>query len=494
MRALRWLLVGLPLLACAPGPPRPAAPAAPSGIALRVMTFNVEYGGTGVDFAKVIEALELAAPDIVGLEEPEGNTGEIAAALGFHADPRSDVISRFPILDPPGGDGRFVFVEVRPGQVVAMANVHLPSDPYGPYWVAEGRAPQEVLSLERRLRLPELEPVLAALRGLPPMPAFLVGDFNSPSHRDSSGGSASTGIEWPVSLAVERAGFVDSYRSVHPDPAAKPGHTWWAARPAVGDDFTGHPRDRIDFVHAAGAARAVASQIVGEAGARDVDLSVAPWPSDHRALVSSFRVTPAPMPALVSVGSGRLIAAGEPLLVQLNVPHGDGVIALVPGDAAAGAAPVASRPAPAGRGSLELPTVGVAPGAYELVLRSADAALLARAPVRVRAPGEPTRVAPDRSVYAPGDPIGIHWSNGPGNRWDWIGILPEEATQSMENYPLWRHTGTRIDGDLRITGDSEEDRWPLPPGRYRVFYQLHDTVRPVAEARFEVRAPGEDRE
>lgn len=464
-------------------------------ITLRVMTFNVEYGGTGVDFDKVIEAIALAAPDIVALEEPEGNARRIASALGWeHADARSDVISRFPILDPPGADGRFVFVEVRPAQVVAVANVHLPSDPYGPYWLAEGRPLDEVLALERRLRLTKLELVLAALRGLEGVPAFLLGDFNAPSHRDWTPASVGTRpqqrvpVEWPVSAAVERAGFVDSYRAVHPDPVQVPGFTWWAARPPVGDDFTGDPQDRIDLVYAAGPAQALDSQIVGEVGARDVELSVTPWPSDHRAVVSTFRVTPAVMPRLVAVAERR-VSAGDPLHVEFNDPQGAGDrIALRPATAGASGDGSVQHPVAPGRGSLQLPTGDLAPGPSEVALLSGDGAVLSRVAVRVMAPGDATQLGVDQAVYAPGQAIRVRWHNGPGNRWDWIGILPDGADPVMERFPLWRHTGTGIDGQIRIEGaDSEDQHWPLPPGEYRVFYQLQDRVDPVAQARFEVR-------
>jgi imidazolonepropionase-like amidohydrolase/endonuclease/exonuclease/phosphatase family metal-dependent hydrolase len=495
------LLLAIPWLACAnPGRSAPEAAAAAAPIPLRVMTFNVEYGGKGVDFARVIEAIELAAPDVVGLEEPEANTREIAAALGWpHADPRTDVISRFPILDPPGGDGRYVLVEVRPKEVVAVANVHLPSDPYGPYWIGEGRSLEDVLALERRVRLPKLQPMLDVVAGLAGTPVFLLGDFNAPSHLDWTGAAAEgrpharDRVAWPVSVAVEQAGFVDSYRAVHPDPVEKPGLTWWAARPPVGDDFTGHPRDRIDLVYAAGPVETLASQIAGEAGARDVDLVVTPWPSDHRAVVSTFRVTPAPMPRLVAVGASR-VNVGDPVEVRFHDPDGGGRrIALVAADAAstgsAGSGPGSAREVAPGRGSVQLPTRDLPPGPYEVVLLSAGDEVLARAPVRLKAPDDVTEVVVDRAVYAPGEAITVRWSNGPGHRWDWIGILPDAAdAAAMASYPIWRHTGTRIDGDLTIgAGGSEDEPWPLPPGRYRALYLLNDTVSSVAQARFEVR-------
>jgi imidazolonepropionase-like amidohydrolase/endonuclease/exonuclease/phosphatase family metal-dependent hydrolase len=482
------------------------APAPPEPITLRVMTFNVEYGGTGVDFGKVVEALERARPDVVGLEEPEGNAPALAEALGWrYVDRRSDVISRLPILDPPGAEGRFVLVEVRPGEVVALANVHLPSDPYGPHWVAEGRPLDAVLALERRLRLSKLEPALDALRRLRGVPAFLVGDFNAPSRRDWT--LASVGqrahlrspVEWPVSVAVEEAGFVDSYRAVHRDPVQRPGLTWWAARPPVGDDFSRDPQDRIDFVYAAGPAQALHSELVGEPGARDVDLSVEPWPSDHRAVVSTFRVTPAPMPPLVAVNGNRLVTVGDPLPVEIHNPGGVGRrVAIAPADpSAARLEPsriAAASPVRAGRGAVRLPTRELAPGRYEVVLLAPGDEVLSRIPFSVKAPGDAAQVAVDRAVYRPGEAIRVRWSGGPGNRWDWIGVFAAAVEPTTGSQRAWRHTGTRIDGQLVIDGSAPEDeRWPLEPGDYQVLYLLHDAFEPVASVRFAVRGDA-DRE
>jgi imidazolonepropionase-like amidohydrolase/endonuclease/exonuclease/phosphatase family metal-dependent hydrolase len=492
------LLVAIGVRAWAAEPP---APAPPEALELRVMTFNVEYGGTGVDFGKVVEAIELARADVVGLEEPEGNAPAIAAALGWkHVDLRSDVISRFPILDPPGGDGRYVLVEVRPAEVVALANVHLPSDPYGPQWLVDGRPLVEVLELERRVRLSKLEPVLRALAGRKDLPAFVVGDFNAPSHLDWT--KAAVGLRpqlrapvaWPVSVAVEAAGFVDSYRAVHGDPVQRPGLTWWAARPPVGDDFSRDPQDRIDFVYAAGPLRVLRSEIVGEVDAPGVDLSLAPWPSDHRALVSTFELTPAPMPALVAVKGQRLVAVGDPLPVEFHNPGGIGRRVAIVRSEARGAhveeARIAgSDPVAAGRGALRLSTQGLAPGPYDVVLLSAGNGVVARSGFRARAPGEATQVATDRAVYAPGEAIGVSWSAGPGQRWDWIGVFPAAAPPTTDDILLWRHTGPSIDGRLALDGSAPEDeKWPLAPGEYQVLYLLHDAIAPVASARFAVRS------
>jgi hypothetical protein len=70
--------------------------------------------------------------------------------------------------------------------MVAFANVHLPSDPYGPDAVRDGASPEAVLALERTARLPFIQPVLAVLQPLieQNIPVFLTGDFNAPSFTD----------------------------------------------------------------------------------------------------------------------------------------------------------------------------------------------------------------------------------------------------------------------------------------------------------------------
>src|SRR4029079_2876724 len=153
------------LLALAWAPIAAAAPASADTTVVRVMTLNIFYGGDELDLqtggfchrpagcaetlAHVEQVIRDSGADIVGIEEGEHNAGVIAAALGWHASDRTQVISRFPIVDPPGANGRYVWVEVVPGRFVAIGNVHLPSDPYGPYAIRDGATLPAVLDLER---------------------------------------------------------------------------------------------------------------------------------------------------------------------------------------------------------------------------------------------------------------------------------------------------------------------------------------------------------
>ena len=54
---------------------------------------------------------------------------------------------------------------------------------------------------------------------------------------------------------------------------------------------------------------------MGERGSKYSDIVVSPWPTDHRAVVSEFEVTPAPAPTLVSVRS-RLVDHQRPLVAD----------------------------------------------------------------------------------------------------------------------------------------------------------------------------------
>ena len=243
----------------APAVPTPA----PTPVEVRVMTFNIWLGGDVVDFAKVVDAITAARADIVGLQEAEGNTQRLASALHWpYWSDRLHVVSRFPLIDPPEAHGEYVLAQVRPGQVFALANEHLTSDPYGPYLVRSGQSLAQVLANERATRVPEINAAIAAIqpalrRGVP---TFMTGDFNTPSALDwtpavdAVRADVHYPVPWPVTRAVARAGFTDTYRAVHPDPVATPGITWTFGYP--------FPRraaneviDRIDFVQASRASR-----------------------------------------------------------------------------------------------------------------------------------------------------------------------------------------------------------------------------------------------
>jgi len=475
---------------------------------LKVMVFNIEYGGTQVSFKKIAEVVRKADPDVVGVEEAETNTPRLAKLAGYpYYDSGMQIVSKYPILEPSAAHGVYAFIEVQPGKVVAISNVHLPSDPYGPNWVRDGKTAQQVLALEDRVRVPAIQQQVAVLPKLAAQgtPVFVTGDFNEPSHLDYTQAAVGTRkevkyvMDWPVSQAMAGAGFKDSYRTAHPDPVKDPGLTWWAARPKVAgwNPTAKDPQDRIDFVYTAGPSKVVSSQIVGEEGNPAASITVTPWPSDHRAVLSTFEVVPAGMPVLVATGK-MLLTRGEPLKVTYHAPQGgeQSVTISRVGHSGDSKRKGSTQEVLGPTGTLTFPTRPLAPGAWEARLVAGDGSVLARTPFWVRAKGAKARLTTDKRTYAVGEPIVVSWRDAPANRWDWIGVYKVSAADpNTDYYLIWQYTGGAMAGTvhglpagtLSMDGATTEGKpWPLPAGRYVVYYLLADAYDAVAHADFTV--------
>ena len=107
----------------------------------------------------VARAIRVSGADVVGIEEGGGEIPQIAAALGWpYYDVRMQIVSRLPLIDPPHGNGLYTFVEVAPGRVAALENVHLPSNGYGPNLVKKGDTAAQVRAVEEKVRLPAVKP------------------------------------------------------------------------------------------------------------------------------------------------------------------------------------------------------------------------------------------------------------------------------------------------------------------------------------------------
>jgi exonuclease III len=469
------------------------APIADATIELKVMTFNIWLGGDQVNFNKIVEAIQAADADVVGLQEATGSEQRIADALGWpYVDLRMQVISKYPLLDPPGANGIYILVEPIPGQVIAIQNVHLPSSPYGPEAVRDGATLEEVMVLERETRLPAIQDHITAAKQLQArgIPVVLTGDFNVPSALDWTGSVASVRpavvypVAWPVSEALFAAGFHDTYRSVHPDAVEKPGFTWTPGYPE-GYLRPGETHDRIDLVYAAGNIEVVSSELVGEVGGPDVDIEVSPWPSDHRAVVSTLRVTPGAPPLLVSAEQ-RSVAVGDDLIVRFHaLGQPDETIALLPdgGDPATDLIMALSTGESIFDGSVTFGTSTLEPGAYDVVLLDDSGRARARNSVWIVEDGVLAQLSVSATSYEPGDPIEVSWSNAPGTRWDWIALY-DAGDPALENYYAYVYTGAEISGtavfDQTVIGG------PLAPGTY-VFRLLRDDGYVVlAEVEFTV--------
>jgi hypothetical protein len=505
VRGFRGLIVAAAaavwVLAASGGPPpaRASAPAGPRVSTIDVAVFNCDISDEFglVKPWMVAHAIRASGAGVVGIEEGGGEIPEIAHDLGWpYFDTRMQIVSRLPLVDPPGGNGVYTYVRLPGGGVAALENVHLPSASYGPQLIKKGDSAAQVIAVERRLRLPAILPSLAAAKTLRAegIPVFLTGDFNSPSYLDWT--KATVGIRpwhpfplrWPVSVAVVAAGFTDSFRAIHPDPVTDPGLTWPTHRTIPGVERFAHaPQDRIDFVYSDGA-HPTASRIIGEPGAADTSATVTPWPSDHRLVVSTFQVTGAVPPTMVTVSTRRLIK-GAPLAATFFARPGSARSIVVQRlGSGGGATTVATRglPAGSGSGSVGFATSGWTAGSYQAVLLGLGGAQLSTYPFWVVPLDAKASIATTQASYVVGQPITARIQNGPGDRWDWVAVYARSANDPQTDpYLLWVYDGAMVDGQVTL-GRTAIGPWPLPAGTYTLYLLRDDLYIPVASTHFTV--------
>ncbi len=464
-------------------------------VELRIMTFNIWIGGEVVNFGKIVEAIQAADADIVGLQEAEGNVRRIADALGWqYANERMQIISHFPLIDPPDGDGKYIFAQIAPGEVVALANVHLPSGPYGPEAVRDGAALDEVLELEREARLPFIEPVLESVSPLidAGTPVLLTGDFNTPSHHDwteamvAERDQVKYPVDWPVTIAVETAGFQDTFRIAHPDPVENPGITWTYGYP--------YPRlkpdeviDRIDLVFASNGIEILDSKIVGPAGSPNADIEIEPYGSDHRAVVSTVRLTPVVPPVFAAV-TERAVSAGESIVVRYHAPGGEDTdrIAIVAAGGSINDVLMWLPPQEASFfGAVTFGSWTLPPGEYAAILIGLNDEELSRSQFWVVDPNAIPSVTTEKTTYPAGEPIVASWENAPALRWDWLGIYAAGDPDLYNNYLGFIYTEAAVSGTITFDAEALGDEM-LPPGEYVVRLMKDDGYQVLAETGFTI--------
>ncbi|MGC6489391.1 MAG: endonuclease/exonuclease/phosphatase family protein [Planctomycetota bacterium] len=235
--------------------PAQSAPQASSADRLRVLVWNVLHGANDVDEGpeKALRVIRGASPDLVLMQESYDVEGErptlgrwIAAELGWQhhqADSphlcvltRGEITARF-LHHPWHGVG----VRVRDGAAREFVAYSIWID-YRAFLGYELRddpsiSDEDLLRAEsvRSSRLPQTRALLAHLEAeghlKETVPVLVGGDWNTPSHLDWTTDTARVfaqrrALPLPVSRAVHAAGFVDAFRSVHPNPVQRPGITW----------------------------------------------------------------------------------------------------------------------------------------------------------------------------------------------------------------------------------------------------------------------------
>lgn len=265
--------------------------------------------------AKAAAAIAKSGADIVNLQECTADVADqLAGKLGWQRASNGardvQIISRYPVVEtyevPDAEPARAIGSKIRlaPEREIVLFNAHLTADHYGPYAAfAAGATPESTLAEEEKSK--RAVQIAAVLDAMAPhlaragsIPVLLTGDFNVPSHLDWTAATALTHggigpVAWPVTLCVEKAGLLDSFRVLHPDPATVAGNSWSTLQKGT------EPQDRIDFIFYKGALRPVSSELyatavektIGRWGEDTAPIVDNTWPSDHFAVRTKFVVS-----------------------------------------------------------------------------------------------------------------------------------------------------------------------------------------------------------
>jgi endonuclease/exonuclease/phosphatase family metal-dependent hydrolase len=266
---------------------------------LEVLSWNIWHGGhrygKNVGLQRVIDIIKTADADIVNLVETYGSGEEIADSLGYYfylISSNLSIMSKYPIKETikkykPFNHGG-VLLDLGNGRELVYFDTWLDYLPDYAGNVIKGKmtgeqiAKDEAKTREKEIRF-ILKNIKPYLDNADQVPVIMAGDFNSGSHLDWTKAAKNQHfgyvIPWPVSMEMQKAGFIDSFRETNYDPVKFPGFTW-SPQAFRGSDKYG-VLDRIDFIYYKGKGlQAVDSQVIDHYGAA--------FPSDHAAVKTLF--------------------------------------------------------------------------------------------------------------------------------------------------------------------------------------------------------------
>lgn len=282
---------------------------------LKVLSWNIWHAGHTKAYQQkgcdgTIGILKKSEADVILMIETYGAAPMVADSLGYDYALLSDnlcIYSRYPIKQTftfPDSISTFNFggVEIdMDGTPVRLFDTwlhYLPDMRLAPTdkpeqeilaWDNEGTRDDEIRKI-----LSIIQPILSETDSIP---VIMGGDFNAHSHLDwteatkdmyNHGGST---VQWSVSKEMLNAGFKDSFREIHPDPAKNIGTTW------LYDNSDNPTRsDRIDFIYYQGKTiRAAHSEIYNQELAKPLTFNGEEffYASDHGLVLTTFKITPA---------------------------------------------------------------------------------------------------------------------------------------------------------------------------------------------------------
>jgi hypothetical protein len=216
-------------------------------------------------------------------------------------------------------------------------------------------------------------------------------------------------------------------------------------------------------------------------------------PADGRGNFSARITAQTPPPVSLAVGS-EVYEMGAPVEVTFSNGPGNpkdwvGIYRpdMIPGSAAAPAWAYVNGSKTAGQGRTDGTLVfgdALTPGNYVARLFENDGyKQLASAVFSI---AEPPGVTIGSEAYLPGQPITIHFANGPGNPKDWIAVYRPDMIPAKVPSLLWAFVnGTQTAGEGHAAGSVTFDAG-LPAGGYVARYLENDGYNQLAEVSFDV--------
>lgn len=282
---------------------------------LKVLSWNIWHGGhskayPGIGCEGTIGILKKSEADVILMIETYGAAPMIADSLGFYYELLSSnlcIFSRYPITQTftyPDRIGTFNFGGVQidmEGTPVRLFDTwlhYLPDMRLSPLekteeeilaWDDEGTRDDEIRTI-----LSLIQPILQESDSIP---VIMGGDFNSHSHLDWTENTKNmyrhegAVVNWTVSKEMVNAGFKDSFREMHPEPAINLGVTWLYD---VGEEVEPPTRmDRIDYIYYQGKTIEVLesnvyNQLLGEMLSYEGEEFF--YASDHGFVFTTFKI------------------------------------------------------------------------------------------------------------------------------------------------------------------------------------------------------------
>lgn len=337
--------------------------AQPSPTELRVLAINTWLNGTRIDNGLELVAgiIQSTGASVVLLSEARTAAADLVVilerlGLKFYSAPSEDtaVLSLYPIQET----GLFEYMTkavIAPGGVpIAVYAAHLQYQWYATYlprgygagvpepgrfaeygWDKIPTGPVTDVAAVTQIndesgRPTEIAEFIAdaALEQAKGRAVILGGDLNEPSTLDWTPATKDlfdhngVVLPWGSTQRLRDAGFVDAYRHLYPDPVTHPGFTWPTDNPdASVSSLTWTPeadeRDRIDYIFAGPSPQLtltsagivgprgsiVRNQRVEESTADNFVSSPLPWPTDHKAVIASYRLGSGPIGLPPTFGS-----------------------------------------------------------------------------------------------------------------------------------------------------------------------------------------------